>query len=341
MRLKVAFLLVMYASLNLVCEPVLDEQQQLIIEELESRYLEADGDFYEILDIGLTYMYISLSGYTSFQEKAEYYLEEAFEINPDNKTISRVLGRFYNMRTLDLDFSKAEKQVEVYSAFLGDKKVGELNDSEFVGWTFFQMARAINFSEHNKMFKALSTVSDLEKNIRLRVRDNPDNVEFHALGGNFALFLAGNIPLGKNRRVREGIKYFEYVRENWENMRPGASNTVLCPNTYENFMFELGDAYLFNREKDKAIDVFTELSEIKEVVTRSKEIIAAMSRERIENVDFYSGKRGLIPPWPSDRGNCIVCHSYTVDIPMESLYSRNIVDISEIESNAEDNPLLK
>ena len=322
-------------------EPLLTDSQRELFQELEAQYAAAPDDFDVVYDAGMNYMWLTLSGNLSFQEKAEFYLVKAFELDPGHKDLSRSLGRFYNMRMVELDFSKADKQVEVYTAFLEGKPVEELDDSEFVAWSFYQMARAIRFNEEGHPFKALRSIKDLETNIRDRVEKQPENVEFRALGGNFALFLAGNVPSKQRRRVREGIAYFEFVRDNWEDMRPGAGNTFLCPNTYQNFMFELADAYLVDRQVDEAREIFSELSEVTGTVTRPKEIMAALSMERTVNAEWYRGNKKLMPPWPSDVGNCVVCHSYDTDFPMDSLFVRESFDISSVLSQAVGNPLFE
>lgn len=333
------FLIILVCIETTICnslykEPILTEEQKIYLDSLEIFCKEEPQNFRRIARTGYTFMNFTLAGHFSLLEKAEYYLERAFSLKQDNKNLNRTLGRFYNLRVVDLDFSKTAMQEKVYYALLGDRSPDELDGSEFVSWTFYQTARAIQLQKRKKYIQALRTIRNMERAIEKRIKKRPNNVEYRALGGNYALFFAGHLPFRKGIRVRQGIEYFEYVKDNWDKMRSGAGNTFHCPNTYENFMFELGDAYLCNKEKEKAIAVFEELSQIKGVVTRSKEIIAYMSKERIQNSQWYLGKKELMPPWPSDRGNCVVCHSYNADIPMKSLFSKDSIDISIIPTNA-------
>lgn len=321
-------------------EPVLSKVQQKYLLGLKKRCAESNDGFEELISAGYAYMFLTLAGHLSLQDTAEYYLEKAFLIDSTDIDLNRTLGRFYNIRMVDLDFSKAEMQVRVYRAMLGNKSVDEMSEMEFVSWTFFQMGQAILYQSKKRVIKALGTVHTLEKNIRMRISKEPKNVEFHALGGNFAFFLGGNIPFGKRRRTRKGINYFEYVHDHWKEMRPGARNTIHCPNTYKNFMFELADAYLIKGKTAEAKKLYIELAVITKPRTRPKEIIAEICKERIKNADQYRGDYNLMPPWPSDKGNCIVCHSYNADLPMGSLYSKDPIDISTIPSQAEDKPVL-
>ncbi|MCA9711272.1 MAG: c-type cytochrome, partial [Myxococcales bacterium] len=38
------------------------------------------------------------------------------------------------------------------------------------------------------------------------------------------------------------------------------------------------------------------------------------------HLDAYAGRKALMPPWPSDVGNCIVCHAYTGQLPQNTLW---------------------
>ena len=41
-----------------------------------------------------------------------------------------------------------------------------------------------------------------------------------------------------------------------------------------------------------------------------------------------------MPPWPSKFGNCIVCHSFQADLPMETLYVKEPIDLTKIPTKA-------
>ncbi len=74
-------------------------------------------------------------------------------------------------------------------------------------------------------------------------------------------------------------------------------------------------------QADRALPIYEELSSVSEPSTRAKEQIADVSAERARRVDRYVGDMDLMPPWPSDEANCVVCHSWTQDVSRASLYT--------------------
>jgi hypothetical protein len=187
--------------------------------------------------------------------------------------------------------------------------------------------------------EALAKVGRLEEQLADRVARQPDNIEFRALAGNFAFFFAGNIPLARERRVREAVAYFEVLRARWDELRPGARHPVHCPNTRENFMFELAEGYMVLDRPEDARSIYEELAQIRPPRTRPKELVAHVSAERLRNLERYRGDMRLMPPWPSDVGNCVVCHAWSSEVPLGSLYSLEPFRLEEVPSKAEYKPV--
>jgi len=297
--------------------PVRVEQLQELADAADA----APGDFNARRESGMAHMWATLGGVLELQPRAEADLEAAFDLDPTDAALTRSLGRFYNMRAVAGDRSKADRQVEVYAAHLGGRKVGTLSDFDFVAWSFSRLGAILDLRNRGRLLAALSEIEALEDSLAARVAAHPDNVELHALAGNFAFFFAGNVPMGRVERVQTAVAHFEVVRERWDELRRGAKHERLCPNTRENFMFELAEGYLVLEQPDKAAPIHRELTEIREPATRAKEQIAEVSAERLEHADRYVGDMDLMPPWPSDVGNCVVCHAWTRDVPMDSLYT--------------------
>jgi len=287
---------------------------------------------------GLAHMRFALSGVLSLQTRAEADLEAAFRLDPGDPELTRSLGRFYNMRAVAGDDSKAALQVEVYRALLGDRPVTELDTRHFTAWAFAQLGQVLTQKNRGRVFEALGTVRALEAELERRTEASPQDIELFALAGNFAFFFAGNIPLGREDRVRQAVRYFEVVREHWPKMRFGARDPEHCPNTYENFMFELAEGYTVLGEVAPAREIYTELAE-RSLQTRAQEQIAYVSAERLRNHAEYLGKHELMPPWPSDVGNCVVCHAYTSDVPLTSLHSVEPLRLSDIPTRARSKPV--
>lgn len=288
---------------------------------------------------GMAHLRFTLSGVLSLQARAEADLERAFRIDAHDPELNRVLGRFYNLRAVEADDSKADMQVTVYGALLGSKPLEELDSRAFVAWSFFQLGQVLVEKKRGNLVAALGTVKRLEAELERRTRAAPDDMELFALAGNFAFFFAGNIPFGRHERVVQAVRYFETLRANWTTLRFGARDPEHCPNTYQNFMFELAEGYTVLGESAKARVLYEELSAVEEPRTRAKEEIAYVAAERLRHHDAYLGKMELMPPWPSDIGNCVVCHTYSRDVPLTSLYSVEDVSLRDVPSNAIPKPV--
>jgi mono/diheme cytochrome c family protein len=274
------------------------------------------------------------------RERAEQDLEAAFALDSTDPELNRSLGRFYNLRAVAGDYSKAELQVKVYAALLGECEPMSMDDSSFVAYSFFMLGQILADKNRGHNLKALRKVGDLEEQLAERIRRQPDNVEFHALAGNFAFFFAGNIPLERERRVREAVAYFEVVRARWDELRSGAKHPTHCPNTRENFMFELAEGLMVLERGAEARPIYEELVKIGQPRTRAKELIAHVASERLRNFDDYLGEMRLMPPWPSDVGNCVVCHAWTSDVGLGSLYAVEPISLADVPSQAQQKPII-
>lgn len=279
---------------------------------------------------GLAHMRLTLAGILRFRARAEADLEAAFELDPTDELLTRSLGRFYNFRAVQGDRDKAQWQVRVYAAHLGDTPVDEMSTSQFTAWAFSRLGSILAARNRGNLLGALSQIKDLEAQLAARTEREPDDIELHALAGNFAFFFAGNVPFDKKDRVQTAVHHFEIVRARWGQMRAGARHRRHCPNTRENFMFELAEGYLTLGRVAEAETIYEELTTIGEPYTRAKEQIAYVAAERLGKADTYAGKMELMPPWPSDGGNCIVCHAFGSDIPMNTLYAEPPIEIDQI-----------
>jgi hypothetical protein len=317
----------------------LTDEQSTWLRELAARANANPRDFAARKASGLAHMRFCLSGVLSLQERAELDLEAAFLLDPTDRDVTRSLGRFYNMRAVAGDTSKAERQVEVYRAHLGDTPVDAMSSSQFVAWSFSQLGEILTRRNRGKLLDALRTIEALEEKLAARVAAHPDDIEMRALAGNFAFFFAGNLPFGKKHRVEQAVAHFEVLRARWDELRVGARDENECPNTRENFMFELAEGYLALDRADAAAPIFEELAAIRPPVTRAKEEIAHVATERLGALAHYAGSMELMPPWPSDVGNCVVCHAYTSDVPLTSLHVRTPIRLDDVPSAARPKPI--
>lgn len=322
-----------------VATPVASPQDQGLLAELAARAEANPQDFDALEAAGMAHMWATLSGDLEHRDNAEAWLEAAFEQDENDVGLNRSLGRFYNLRGVAGDDSKAQWQVRVYSALLGDDLDSPpARPAMFVAWSFMKLGEVLTQREQGKLFAALATVKELEAALADRTQTHPDDIEMFVLAGNFSFFFAGNIPTDKKRRVQEAVAYFEVVRDRWSEMRAGARNTEHCPNTYENFMFELAEGYTVLGQTEDAQAIYRSLSQSSEVDTLPRQQIAMVSQDRLDHLDAYEGSMALMPPWPSDEANCVVCHSYKRLVSARSLHAIEPLDFAGLRTSAEQPP---
>jgi hypothetical protein len=317
----------------------LSAEQETYLAELARAADARPDDFAARRASGLAHMEFTLAGVLRLRDRAEQDLEAAFALDSSDDELNRSLGRFYNLRAVAGDYSKADMQVTVYAALLGDRDPMSMDDSSFVAYSFFMLGQILADKNRGHNLMALRKVAELEQQLAERIRRQPDNVEFHALAGNFAFFFAGNIPLERERRVREAVAYFEVVRARWDELRAGAKHPTHCPNTRENFMFELAEGLMVLERGGEARPIYEELAQIRQPRTRAKELIAHVASERLRNFDDYLGEMRLMPPWPSDVGNCIVCHAWSSDVGLDSLVAVEPISLADVPSQAQLKPI--
>ena len=310
----------------------LTAEQEAHLAALAAAADQHPDDFAALEASGLAHMNFTLAGVLHLRDRAEQDLEAAFALDPTHARLNRSLARFYNLRAVAGDYSKADMQVKVYAALLGDQDPTAMSDSDFVAYSFFMLGQVLAAKNRGRSFEALRLVGELEDQLAARVAAQPDNVEFRALAGNFAFFFAGNIPIDRERRVREAVAHFEVLRARWDELRPGAKDPEHCPNTRENFMFELAEGLTVLERGDEARTIYAALTTIAGPRTRAKELIAHVSDERLRNLDAYAGDMRLMPPWPSDVGNCVVCHAWSSEVPLSSLYSIEPIRLEDVPS---------
>ncbi|MEE9381853.1 MAG: hypothetical protein V3V08_00365 [Nannocystaceae bacterium] len=316
----------------------LTSDQRAHIRALVGTAAESPQDFTAQKIAGFALMHLTLSGALHLQRHAELHLERAYELRQDDAELNRTLGRFYNMRAVDHDFSKSAWQQRVYASLLGEQSPRRMSDAHFIAYSFFSLAELIRLADQHKLLRAFSRLRQLERDLEDRVHANPDDVELRALAGNFALFFAGEVPVGRRRRIDRGIRHFEFVRRHWDRMGASAKDPQHCPNTYENFMFELAEAHLARDHEAQARQIYQELARVRSPRTRAKELIAAVSEHRLAYLGSYRGDLRLMPPWPSDVGNCVVCHSYTGEIPEHSLRVHSPLHLDRLPTAAVPKP---
>ena len=87
-------------------------------------------------------------------------------------------------------------------------------------------------------------------------------------------------------------------------------------------MFELAEGHTALRELDQAREIYEELATPRPPDNPARSQVAAVSRERLRDLEAYAGDLRLMPPWPSDVANCVVCHASDAPVSEASLHRR-------------------
>ena len=85
-------------------------------------------------------------------------------------------------------------------------------------------------------------------------------------------------------------------------------------------MFELAEARLALGEREAAAQIYRELATPRAPATPAREQIAQVAAGRLSQLDDLAGDLGLMPPWPSDADNCVVCHASRARVSLRTLH---------------------
>ena len=133
----------------------LSAEQEAYLAELAAAADARPNDFAALRASGFAHMEFTLAGVLRLRDRAERDLEAAFALDSTDADLNRSLGRFYNLRAVAGDFSKAEMQVKVYAALLGDRDPMRMPDEEFVAYSFFMLGQILADKNRGRNFDAL------------------------------------------------------------------------------------------------------------------------------------------------------------------------------------------
>ncbi len=300
------------------------------LEELARLRAQADRDPMQLdaqWRAGMAHVRATLHGHVDQRDHAERYLERAWRLDPSAESVpaARVLARFLNMRSSVLDLSKLHLQIELYRSLLDAHSAStghtELDARGFHFASFAAAADALDRYAEGDMLAALRKLGALERAMWGRTRERPEDIDTHAMAGNFELTFAGVIPIGVDRRLRRGVEYLEVQQDHWQQMSLPARNTGVAPNVRSVFALYLAEGLLAAGEREAAALRYEQILAFDDQPeTAPREQILAVARHRLANLDAYAGSRELLPPWPAGVTGCVACHSREATLPIDDLY---------------------
>jgi hypothetical protein len=182
--------------------------------------------------------------------------------------------------------------------------------------------RALAAWEHERPLEALHRVRRLERDLAAELVARPDDIDAHAMAGNFELTWAGVIEVGSKRRLDAGIAHMQHALDRWTQWSPGARDVGIAPNVQSVFTLALAEAQLAAGRVDDAEQTYDRLLALPVPHTRAREQIEALARHRVEHLDVYAGDPELLPPWPHGPTGCVACHARTTELPATGLHVR-------------------
>jgi hypothetical protein len=261
---------------------------------------------------GIEHAHATLVGHLEHQRTAERYLLRAHELDPGCSPATLVLARFLNLRASVLDLSRVDLQAELYRVALDSDAPRQ---DAFHVHALLSSVHALAAWEHGQPLAALQRVRELEREMATHLVLHPDDVDAHAMAGNFELTWAGVIEVGSRRRLEAGIDALAVTTTRWRELSPGARDVGIAPNVQSVFTLALAEAQLAAGRTSDAATSYEALLDLDVPHTRAREQIEALARHRLDRLDTYAGDARLLPPWPHGPTACIACHSRTTDLP--------------------------
>ena len=264
---------------------------------------------------GIEHAHAVMVGHLSYRDTAERYLQRAHALAPGESPATLILARFLNLRASVLDLSKIELQADLY------RVAAAREPDAFTMRAFLQSAELLEAYGDGRVLAAFRQLKQLERDLEDRARTAQDDVDTHAMAGNFALTWAGVIGVGSRRRLDDGTAYLEVQQARWDELSPGARDVGIAPGVQSVFTLALAEGHLAAARTDEARAVYKRLLELDVPHTRARAQIEAVARHRLDHLDAYAGDRDLLPPWPHGPSGCIACHARTTELPATGLHT--------------------
>lgn len=275
---------------------------------------------------GMAHMRASLQGHVELRDLAERYLERAWQLDPEGERVpaAQVLARFLNMRSSVMDLDKLALQIALYESLIEpeqrERGPASMDAEQFHFASFVAAAEALRTYDEGRSVAALRRLTALERAMKLRAKQHPDDIDSCAMAGNFELTFAGVVPIGVARRLARGVDYLETQQDHWEQLSPRARSTAIAPNVRSVFALFLAEGLLASGDVDEAERRYRELLALEVPDTAPRRQIVALAQHRLAHLHDYAGARELLPPWPSGVSGCVACHSREASLPTDDLY---------------------
>lgn len=219
----------------------------------------------------------------------------------DEPRTAAALARLLNLPLSEGDLRYAPLQRTLYGDLAQREQDSELDATITRG--FFMASTAAEQYRQGHTLRALGTLRKLERDLEAEAQ-RTDNVDLHAMLGNYAHQAGGFVPVGKTRRLDLAREHLEHVVLRYDELSPtarGLSHGI--PGV--RVVFTLWWAQLLERDGDPramhAYDLARDAAR-KAKPTPALEVLSDAIAE------------GTVPRdgalWPSGYDSCVACHAH-------------------------------
>jgi hypothetical protein len=220
-------------------------------------------------------------------------------VKRDEPSSAAALARLLNLPLSEGDLRYASLQRQLYGDLL------EQHDSA-VTRGFYVASTAAEAYQNGRTAKALSILRRLESELAAEATRN-DDVDLHAMLGNYAHQAGGLVPLRREHRFELAREHLEHAVLRFDEMSPEAQGVTLgIPGVRP--VFAMWWAELLYREGDPRAEEAYAL--VREVAAEAEQtpalaVLVDATRDR---------SRETGPLWPHGYDSCVACHSRTQPI---------------------------
>ena len=240
------------------------------------------------------------------------HLERAHALHPGSRHIPRTLGRLLNLPLSQGDLRWADRQRALYEQLADATTLAAAPaDEQFVDRRFLDASDAAATYHAHDPVGAVVRLRRLERQVEHRLAED-DDVDLHAMLGNYAQQIAGLTSVGRTRRVQLAIEHLDPVVRRWDELSLGARGLEYgVPGVRAVFTHWLAELCLADGQVERAHDLYAQVQALAETpdATPAMHTLAEAAGLR-RSTDRIPSRDALLPVWPSGYDSCIACHAH-------------------------------
>jgi len=244
-------------------------------------------------------------------------LERAYRLDPSSPHVMRKLGRLLNLPLSVGDLHYTDLQLELYRELVevrdGTSSEPSVARQRFVDHCFLEATSAAAAYREGHPVRAVLQLRDLEQTIADQLQ-REDDLDLHAMLGNYALEISGLVRPGRRRRLAIAVRHLEQVVSRYDELSPAAQGIEYdVPGVRVVFAYWLAEATLAAGQPDLARDRYRAVPDAAATSEQTPAVIrmAWAAEQRLARMPEGNGF-DLLPTWPYGYDSCVACHSREV-----------------------------